>query len=78
MQWIEPSVEDLEELTNLLELDEIYLREEALERDRLKEQDEAEHLDEYGPLKSSAHEGHGYEESGSDFDHSDDEEVLPD
>ena len=40
MQPTESTVEDMDELSKLLELDEMYLREEALERDFQNEQDE--------------------------------------
>jgi hypothetical protein len=62
-----PTIEDLEELSNLFELDEKYDEEEAL--DRRKEQEEFCLPDGYKKPGPSSHEGYGDQEP--EFDPSD-------
>jgi len=71
MQPTEPTVEDLEELSRLFELDEMYAREEAL---RLwAEQEEAEFR-----WREDPHEAMGLSAQDPEFDGSEEDDSLPD
>ena len=70
MQPTEPTIEDLEELSNLLELDEMYEREEAL---RLWAKEEEAERGRTGP-----HEGYGHAASEPEFDHWEEDDNLLD
>lgn len=78
MQPTEPTVEDLEELSNLLELEEMYLREEALERDLLNEQGQVDEHEGYGRSSSSPYGACGHPAQEPEFDPSEEEENFTD
>jgi hypothetical protein len=70
MKPMEPTVEDLAELSKLQELEEMYEREEAL---RLwAEEEEAERS------RTSTHEGCGLPAFEPEFDRSEEDDSLPD
>ncbi len=56
MKPIEPTVEDIDELLKYLELEEILMREEELERDRFDDPNEEYAHDGYGRPRSSPYE----------------------
>jgi hypothetical protein len=71
MKPYEPTLEDLEEYSKSLELDEMYEREQALEL--LREQEEAEFR-----RRECPHEGMGHPAQEPEFDGPEEDENLPD